>query len=326
MKHYFDFLLTGKKLLPVWLLFYLLVLVPYLTIIFLTQQHKETVSPWLFLFVAAMILGTFVFYFYMGKLCIEHTRYDEQPLLFSGKFSSYFGKVLLGTFLSIITLGVYIAWFTRNIMSFFVDNTTLNGSPLTFKGKGVVLFVILLLLMIPVMILSFVVGLVFALKGVNVGAADAGVATALIQILSVIIMIPYMYLVYKWMVDVEYKGYRIRWDTRFWPSCLQILIQIVLTIITLGIYLPMAYLKLYNYFVGKTVAESQPKKLSFGYELDASGDFLFVWGQLLLSIITLGMYYPWAICKIGKRVLSKTYSQVTFELPEYAVTPPPIPL
>lgn len=66
-------------------------------------------------------------------------------------------------------------------------------------------------------------------------------------------------------------------------------------------------LKLYKYFVEKTVATNDSRKLTFGYDIEPSQDFLFIWGQTLLSIITLGIYYPWAFCKIGSRVLSKTY-------------------
>jgi hypothetical protein len=71
--------------------------------------------------------------------------------------------------------------------------------------------------------------------------------------------------------------------------------------------MPMAILRLYKYFSEKTIATSPERKLKFGYAIDQLNDFLFIWGQTLLTIITLGIYYPWAFCKIGKRVLSKTY-------------------
>lgn len=325
MKHYFDFLLTGKKFLSVWLPFYLIVLVPYFVLIFFVGKNEEAVGPWLALAVVVMILGSFIFYFYMGKMFIEHTRYNDQPLLFSGKFSSYIGKVLLGFFLSIITLGVYIAWFTRNIMRFFVDQTTLNGFPFSFKGRGVTLFVILLLTVLPIMVVAFILGSVMAFRGLNSGVADAGISTILIQVITFVVMIPYIYFVYKWMVNVAYEDYRIEWKTKFWPSCLQIFIQMALTIVTLGIYFPLAYLKLYKYFAERTAAESPTKIMNFGYELETGSDFLFVWGQTLLSIITLGIYYPWAIVKIGKRVLSKTYAEVISESTEQLIMPPPLP-
>jgi hypothetical protein len=127
------------------------------------------------------------------------------------------------------------------------------------------------------------------------------------QLVMMFIMIPYMYLIYKWAVNIDYKDFHITWETDFWESCGKIAIEILLTIVTVGIYMPLAYLRLYTYFSQRTIVESNDSKRKFGYEIDPLNDFLFIWGQTLLVIITLGIYYPWAICKIGKRVLGKTY-------------------
>ena len=116
-----------------------------------------------------------------------------------------------------------------------------------------------------------------------------------------------MYLRYKWMVNVKYKEYIIQWDTDFWSSCKAILFQVFLTIITIGIYYPLALVKMYKYFAEKTVAISDTRTKKFGYDIENQEDFLFLWGQILLTIITLGIYYPWGFCKIADRILSKTY-------------------
>jgi uncharacterized membrane protein YjgN (DUF898 family) len=56
---------------------------------------------------------------------------------------------------------------------------------------------------------------------------------------------------------------------------------------------------------------------SFGFDLDAKKDYIFVLKQTLLSIVTLGFYYPWAICKVGALMLGKTYAlQEINETPE----------
>ena len=69
----------------------------------------------------------------------------------------------------------------------------------------------------------------------------------------------------------------------------------------------MATLKLYKYFTERTVANNGEIKRKFGFDSDNMNDFLFIWGQILLTIITLGIYYPWSICKTHKRLISKTY-------------------
>ena len=122
-----------------------------------------------------------------------------------------------------------------------------------------------------------------------------------------IIIICFMYYFYKWCVNLSHRGYEIKWETEFWPSAQQILIQIVLSVITLGIYSPVASLRLYTYFLGKTVARNETSVKKFGYDLAPGDDFLFIWGQVLLCIITIGIYFPWAYCKISDYVLGKTY-------------------
>ena len=109
------------------------------------------------------------------------------------------------------------------------------------------------------------------------------------------------------MVNISYKDYIISWETKFWNSYAKIALEIILSIVTVGIFAPLAMVRLYEYFADKTYAISGDAKLKFGYEIDQLNDFLFIWGQMLLTIITLSIYYPWAYCKIRKRILSKTY-------------------
>ncbi|MBI4945135.1 MAG: DUF898 family protein [Bacteroidetes bacterium] len=308
MKNYFNFNLTGKKLLPLWILFLILFLVPYVFMIFTMRNIQPGNSPSALFFPLMILLCivAFVFTFYAAKLMIENIAYKDKAIVFNGSFGKYIGTVLLGFFLSIITLGIYMAWFTRNIHRFFIDNSSYDSQNFKFQGKGGKLFVILLLtIFLPVIILSIVM-VKFLIAG-NTHLAPSFIVIQ--QLVMMVIMIPYMYFVYKWMVNVNYKEYNISWETNFWNSCGKIVIEIALTIITLGIYMPLAMLRLYKYFADRTIAVSNESKQRFGYDIDPLNDFLLLWGQMLLTIITLGIYYPWACCKIGKRILSKTYLQ-----------------
>ena len=323
MKKYFDFVLTGKTFFPVWIIFYVVILIPYFAVIFFMEKSGDQGSPWIALVVLVMMLASFVFHYYLVKLSVNHLKYDGTLLAFDGKISGYLGKVLLGFLLTLITLGIYMAWFTRNIMRYFVNNTSLKSSPFSFLGKGGRLFVILLLTLLPIMAVSFFIGDAMTRAGTSTEGLGSG--TLFIQAIVMLVMIPYMYCVYKWMVDVQYKEYHIKWNTTFWASCGQILVQVLLTMITFGIYFPMAYLRLYKYFVDRTVAEKPDEVRNFGLDLDAMPDFLFVWGQTLLTIVTLGIYYPWALAKIGQRFLSKTYLMSSAYAMEGNDTPPPLP-
>jgi uncharacterized membrane protein YjgN (DUF898 family) len=304
MKKHFDFTLTGKKFLPIWLVFYILIILPYafyyksLT----GQAQVGTPNPMIgFLFLGIMI-GAFIISFYILKVSIESVKYSDSQVRFEGKFGTYLGKILLGFFLSIITLTIYMAWFIRDLTRFIVNSSSVNDSNFEFQGKGGKLFLILLLsLYLPIILLSVLMGKYLITINQNF------IYSLIYQGVVMIIMIPYMYLVYDWMVNIKFKEYQIKWQTEFGASCVKILVEMLLIMVTFGIYMPLGFLKLYKYFADKTIAESDDKTLHFGYELDAKGDFLFIWGQMLLTIITVGIYYPWAYSKIGKRILVKTY-------------------
>ena len=304
MKNYFDFYLTGKKLLPIWIVFLLAFLAPYIAIVVMMKDILPGETPPMFIFplIFLLLVIAFVITFYMVKLAVVNVAYQEKNLAFRGSFGRFIGVVLLGSFLSIITLGVYLAWFIRNLHRFFVDNTSYGSNGLRFQGKGAKLFVIILLtLMLPMVGLSVIMMQFFLDCSQDLMFSIAS------QMVTMIIMIPYLYYFYKWMIDIKYKEYSISWKTKFWAAFGKIAIEFLIMMLTVGIYMPLAYLRLYKYFAERTVAESSDNQLTFGYDIDQLGDFLFIWGQLLLTIVTVGIYYPWAFCKIGKRILSKTY-------------------
>ena len=305
MKTYLDFTLTGKKFLPIWIVFYLLVLLPYSWYnVAISIQHKTlNDNPFLGYVVLLIMLIGILLYFFILKITIESIRYQNNNIIFSGKFLTYLGKALLGFFLSIITLTIYLAWYIKDMTRYFINNSSLNSSNFIFEGKGSKLFLIFLLcLFVPIIMLFIIIGR-------HLLSNPGDITYVLIyQALIMLLMVPFMYLFYKWFLDIKYKNYHIHWETKFFESSAKILLEIFLSIITIGIYLPLAYMKLYKYFAERTFANTEENEtFKFGYDLDAAKDFIFIWGQILLSIITLGLYYPWAYCKIGKRVLNKTF-------------------
>lgn len=305
MKNYFSFNLTGRKLFPIWILFLILFFAPYMTLVMKMQNIQDANSSLLLFFplFVLLLIVAYLIMFYIAKLAIENIAFNDKSIVFNGTFGSYFGKILLGFFLSVITLGVYMAWFVRNIMSFFIDNSSYDSNAFKFKGKGSKLFVIILLtLFVPIILVTVIMTLF------RIGNSDQIYLMMIIQqVAMLIIMIPYIYFVYKWMVNVDYKRFNISWETNFWNSCGKIAIEMILSIVTVGIYGPLAMVRLYKYFTEKTFAQSESQQLQFGYDIEPLNDFLFIWGQSLLTIITLGIYYPWAFSKIGDRILGKTY-------------------
>lgn len=339
MKNYFQFRLTGKQLFPVWLVLIIFFLIPYILVLVKIEtlqqaidtgfayHYFETLLFW-YAFLFALIIICYSIVFYLIKPIIENTGYKDTFLTFTGSLGEYLKILITGMLLTIITFGIYSPWFITRMIRFFSSKTACEENKFEFKGEGSNLFVIILFcLIIPIMVIAFLSGIFafiagdFMLQGnmfFDYPLATLSGTALIIAILSLIafllIAIPYMYYTYKWFVNFKIKNYHIQWKTDFWDAFGKIAVEILLCIITFGIYTPLAILKLYQYFAEHTVATSETATKRFGYDLDAGSDFLFLWGQSLLSIITLGIYYPWAFCKISKRVLEKSFVEEEREI------------
>jgi len=333
MKNYFKFNLTGRKLLPVWLFYMFLFLIPYICIQVRMQSFKAqpTADPHetmqhmseiggLFGIMLLLMIVRYAISFFIAKMSIENTEFKLKNFEFGGRFGEFIGIIILGFFLTIITLGIYSPWFIKKVYDFFSENSTHDSNSFKFNGKGKDLFIIITLLIIATMCIFAVFGMITAVSLLtkNPSHAPSPIGSISIFIAILILMIPYLYYVTKWSINFTFKSYTIRLETQLWKSLGKIALELLLSVITLGIYLPLAYLKLYQYFMENTFAESDEKSKTFGYDMEAGSDFLFIWGQLLLSIITLGFYFPWAYCKTADRIMSKTYSE-DIEMDEFAI-------
>lgn len=311
MKTYFDFIADPKKFIPLWIIYYAIILayiflMPDFYADNVTQFNSGTeysvmlyISALVFIafFICTSCLAYFIYIWF-----IEGVSYNGSSIKFKGSFWSFFGKILSGFVISILTLGLYLPWFVSSVYSLFVDRSSIDGYPFYFRGNGGKLFVIFALsLFAPMIVLGVGVNEYFpnlsTLKYYMVGY----------QILVLLILIPFFFLTYKWMVNISYKEYKIELDAKFWNASIVIFREFILSIVTLGLYIPMAYLKIYAFFVKSGVANKGDIHKRFGFELNPMEDFLYFWKQILFTVVTVGLYYPWAVTKVLKRVLQKTY-------------------
>ncbi len=309
MKTYFNFQLTGKKLFPLWAIYYLLVLVPYVVLILTPPIYHQgesnivatVITLCIFLLIVAIALS---WELYFIKTILQHTQQNGTNLRCDYSVGKFMGIVGLGLLLTVVTIGIYAPWFMRNLQRYLIDNTFYKENNFAFKGKGGKLFVILLLsLFIPMIIVGIFTTKALGIVIKNEPIFIQGVYNAIIYI----IMIPYLYYIYKWSIDITYKGYHFRLDTKSWPSIGKIAYELILSIITLGLYAPLAYVRLYKYFIEKTKNKTEgTPKIQFNYDIDQQKDYLFILGQALLTVITLGIYFPWSFCKVSQRILEKT--------------------
>jgi hypothetical protein len=178
----------------------------------------------------------------------------------------------------------------------------------------------------------------FGIMSAKSGGGSPTTVTLLVLLFYIVFLIALMffvYLNYKWLVQIRWNGRTILWKTDFWKSVGMIVGQTLLSIVTVFIYLPAASLRLYRYFTARTVMLSadsgaQPEDAAsrkprsgtqdagdeighLGFDGPLGRGFLVIWGQLLLTIITIGIYLPWAYARIFRWVAKYTYYEPTAE-------------
>jgi len=342
MKSYLNFTLRGGQLFPVWIASFIFFLIPFYFLVKeffeLTATEVPAGGPSLrfFLYFVILLAVSFTFVYYRARLVINSLEFNRLKVNCEFHSGKYIGIIISGLVLSIVTLGIYIPWFIQNLQRFFIHGATYNSHKFAFRGKGGRLFVIMTLaIFIPFIVVGFIVFTVL----------NSNIEIWIYQVMVISSLVSIIYLTFKWMVDIRYKNYLIRLDTGFFramgkigielllavilvflfqwlssvciaiwwstgllPTTGKIIIELVLAIITAGFYFPMAFIRLYRYFAEHTKSNVvDGRQITLGYDGDQVTDFLFIWKQILLTVITLGIYYPWAFCLISTRVLNQTF-------------------
>lgn len=313
MKKYLKFHLKGEDVFSYFIIIILICVIPAIILSLPANAYLMENMTFgrglLFAILGLAILAVvLILALYILKLVIENVEYDEERFKFSGEAREYVTLIFKGVLLSLITIGIYLPFFQRELASFYMGKTSYREDAFKFMGKGGYLFVIYLFaLVLPIAILS----LIFGFTHINDPSYSSFKAYWL-NILQTISVSPFVYLYYRWFIDVRYKNHHARIDADVMEGIGVVLLQTILTAATFGIYFPVAYLKIYKYYLEKVKVKDDSDKeenIKFGYDIDTTHDFLFIWGQALLSIVTLGIFIPWAYCNVLERVLSKTWME-----------------
>jgi uncharacterized membrane protein YjgN (DUF898 family) len=300
MKRYFSFVLSGKELFPIFIFFYVPFVLSYggiFLVIYLSNNKTMPMGRYmiaLFSCVTVLFVIYCVFTILLSRKIMPAFSLNGTPFSFKGSVIRFLGLNVVGALLSAVTLGIYMPWYLTKVIRFYVSGIGYRSKGFEFLGKGGKLFTVLLLTVCVPMVILIALSL-------TVFQTFEGKAyyQPILQIASMILLTPYFYEVYKWIVNLRYGERVIRWNTRFIEAVPRILLQMMLTIVTAGIYYPAAVLGLYRYFCSKTeVTSVDGSKGTFGFDGSIGRGFLLIWGELLLIIVTLGVYAPWGICKI----------------------------
>lgn len=314
MQKNFKFSLTGGSWFPIYLILYVVFAGCMAAIAGISARYVgiKTVPAFGWDIVIAIACGLVLFLTILALAVPIYRKFigglelDGKPFRFYGSAPEFVWLNVWQLFLTLITLGIYYAWYINRMGGYIASNTEYDGKRLNWNGKGGDLFPTMLwAFYLPTILLSVYSGMV---KPEHAGNLNS----LFYNFLSQILYLPLGYKLYQWMFNhTAYETKTARWDTEFWPSMGKMAGQTVLTFITFFIYWPAAFLKIYRYFAPKTkILENGQEKGHFVTTYTIGEGFLLLWGQTLLCIITLGIYVPWAAARIGRFMAEKTQYEV----------------
>jgi uncharacterized membrane protein YjgN (DUF898 family) len=312
MKRRFTYSLSGAKLFPLFIGFYLPYLICYAAALAGTRltEGGPTRGAGSAAGLAALggYAGLLLLYILFAipflRRLLPALSLEGQALEFRGSIGRFLGLNLLGILLSVVTLGIYLPWYVARVTRYLTGETSYRGMPWKFTGRGSRLFLILLLsLVLPVAAITAVFALLLLGRSGGFGQAESfSLSFAVTVVVLLLVVPPYLYLIYRWYFsNLRLGQLEVRWDTRFWPAVGFIFLQLILTLLSALVYGPGAYVRLYAYFARRTLlAEGAAVRQTVDFDGPVGRGFLLLWGQTLLIVVTLGIYTPWALARVGR--------------------------
>jgi len=205
----------------------------------------------------------------------------EKRFDFKGTGGGLIVKFIVGILLSIITLGIYASWFAVDLWKYVCSTTSFGTTKkgqiqFEFAGTGGQLFVI-------------------------------NLVGCLLMIITIGIYTPwYMVKLTKFLAD-HTKGkaqdgttYRLAFKGSGGDLFVTCIVGWILSVITLGIYTPWFIVKLWKYFASNSdILEGETKVGALDFTGTGGDLFVTFLVGYLLSIITLGIYFPWFMVKLA---------------------------
>lgn len=243
----------------------------------------------------------FIAQFIMIAALIKHTAFEGVRFQFDGSFITFVLLNVLWIVLTCITLGLYYPWYLRNITHYLAKHARYKGQSFEFKSSGSGLF----LIFFGFYLLFFVTMFLPVLAGND----HAAFFTLLLPVL-LFVFVGFFYFVFiKWFINYQVGDYAITFNDSFWHGSGYLVIQFLLILLTLGIYFPAAYVRVWRYIASNSELKNSVtgEVNPLGFAGETTKGFFFIWGQTLLLLITAGLYIPWFYARLFSWFINQTY-------------------
>lgn len=251
-----------------------------------------------------VIVGAFALQYVFLSTLVTAVSFNNERFSWQGSFGSYMAVNIKGILLTIVTFGIYGAWYTKELTDYLADSIKYPGREIEFRGEAKKLFKYMIFsLFLPCIALVAIIVPLFAAGQYNSGMMVVGFIAYFVGIFAICSV--YYYFVYKWFIDFMFGEDEVVLEADLKETVLFLFGQFLLIIVTFGIYAFAAEVKIFAYFTNHitfTNASSQKRNLVFTGATKEG--FWLILGQSLLCVITFGIYIPWAFANIRNWLIS----------------------
>ncbi len=247
-----------------------------------------------------LVIVSAIFSIWMMRSFLPSVSFSQKDFAFSGRIVDYIKINLAGLFFTVITLGIYGPWYLRRQRAYLAQKTSYDGHSFAFMGRGGTflkysfLFLFLPLVGYMVVFIMFFAGMTYASP--DMGSFELGAVVFIGLVPLLVIASLFGYYSAKWMIDYQWRDLRLQLAANQNAAMNTIMLQLFLSFISLGIYLPAAMIKLYRFIIENVDVRKEGRRVrKLGFTGSVSEGFVLIWKQILLTVVTLGIYLPWAL-------------------------------
>lgn len=280
-------------------------------IAFVATAQNQSPLAFILLYVIVLV-GAFALQYVFLSTLVNAISFNEEFFNWQGTFGHYMAINIKGLLLSCVTLFIYTPWYAKELTDYLAESIKYPGKDILFHGEAKKLLkYIFLSFIIPIIVLVIIFTAIIASAPNNQGLLVFG---GFIYVVGILVFSSiYTFYVYRWYVNFTFGEDTVILEANLKESVLFLLGQLLLTIVTFGIYAFAAEVKIFEYFTNRvSFNNTSGKKRYLLFTGGTKDGFFLLLGQTILSGITFGIYMPWAYAKIQNWFISNVELQETF--------------
>lgn len=220
-------------------------------------------------------------------------------LEFHGTGGAFFLIFLKNVFLTMITLGIYLAWAKTERRQYIWGNTSFHGQNFRYTGTGKELFKGYVIVAGAYAVFVGLPALVNMASETAAAILRGAIAIGFVLIAPILIFRSRAFLYSR----TAWRSIRFGLAPTSVQYAKTFLSGILLTVVTLGLYYPILGNRLYKIMTDSTRFGS----LEFRYDGSDREVFWMTVKGWLLTLVTFGIYYFWHSARLSRYRLAHTY-------------------